>query len=255
MRARDAVPLLVLFLFFSAFLLPLLLIEEFAEGFSEAVRLIVSGDPEVFEITLRSIYISGTATVLSILWSIPIGVMLGLSSFRGKRLVKGVFNALLGVPTVALGLTLYLMFSSSGPLGPLNLFLNPIGVAIGQAVLITPIIISFITSTVEAVDPDIRDLAKTLGASPAEASFAVLRESSSGVLLAVVAGFNRAIAELGIVLMIGQNLRGLTRVLTTAIALETTRGNIALSIALAMILLCIVFSISFITNLMQRRLQ
>ena len=255
MRARDAVPLLVLFLFFSVFLLPLLLIGEFAEGFSEAVRLIVSGDPEVFEIALRSIYISGTATVLSILWSIPIGVMLGLSSFTGKRLVKGVFNALLGVPTVALGLILYLMFSSSGPLGPLNLFLNPIGVSIGQAVLITPIIISFITSTVEAVDPDIRDLAKTLGASPTEASFAVLRESTSGVLLAVVAGFNRAIAELGIVLMIGQNLRGLTRVLTTAIALETTRGNIALSIALAMILLCAVFSISFIANLVQRRLQ
>ena len=255
MRARDAVPLLVLFLFFSAFLLPVLLIGEFAEGFSEAVRLIVSGDPEVFEIALRSVYISGTATVLSILWSIPIGVMLGLSSFTGKRLVKGVFNALLGVPTVALGLILYLVFSSSGPLGPLNLFLNPIGVSIGQAVLITPIIISFITSTVEAVDPDIRDLAKTLGASQAEASFAVLRESTSGVLLAVVAGFNRAIAELGIVLMIGQNLRGLTRVLTTAIALETTRGNIALSIALAMILLCIVFSISFIANLAQRRLQ
>jgi len=255
MRARDAIPILVLFLFFSAFLLPLLLIGEFAEGFSEAVRLIVSGDPEVFEITLRSIYISGTATVLSILWSIPIGVMLGLSSFTGKRIVKGVFNALLGVPTVALGLILYLLFSSSGPLGPLNLFLNPIGVSIGQAVLITPIIISFITSTVEAVDPDIRDLAKTLGASQAEASFAVLRESTSGVLLAVVAGFNRAIAELGIVLMIGQNLRGLTRVLTSTIALETTRGNIALSIALAMILLCIVFSISFIANLAQRRLQ
>jgi len=255
MRARDAIPFLVLFLFFSAFLLPLLLIGEFAEGFSEAVRLIVSGDPEVFEITLRSIYISGTATVLSILWSIPIGVMLGLSSFTGKRIVKGVFNALLGVPTVALGLILYLLFSSSGPLGPLNLFLNPIGVSIGQAVLITPIIISFITSTVEAVDPDIRDLAKTLGASQAEASFAVLRESTSGVLLAVVAGFNRAIAELGIVLMIGQNLRGLTRVLTSTIALETTRGNIALSIALAMILLCIVFSISFIANLAQRRLQ
>jgi tungstate transport system permease protein len=255
MRTRDAVPLLVLFLFFSAFLLPLLLVGEFAEGFSEAVRLIVSGDPEVFEITLRSVYISGTATAMSTLWSIPIGVVLGLSSFTGKRLFKGVFNALLGVPTVALGLILYLLFSNSGPLGPLNLFLNPIGVSIGQAVLITPIIISFITSTVEAVDPDIRDLAKTLGASQAEASFAVLRESTSGVLLAVVAGFNRAIAELGIVLMIGQNLRGLTRVLTTAIALETTRGNIALSIALAMILLCIVFSISFIANLAQRRFQ
>jgi tungstate transport system permease protein len=159
------------------------------------------------------------------------------------------------MPTVALGLVLYLMFSSSGPLGSLNLFLNPLGVSIGQAILITPIIVSFITSAVEAVDPDVKDLAKTLGASETEASFTMLRESTSGVLLAVVAGFNRAIAELGIVLMIGQNLRGRTRVLTTTIALETTRGNIAVSIALAIILLLIVFSISLAANLIQRRLK
>jgi len=255
MRAKDAIPLLLLILFFSVFLVPLLLVGEFTQGFVEAVRLIVSGDPEILEITLRSIYISGTATVLSILWCVPIGVLLGLSDFAGKRLVKGVFNALLGIPTVALGLILYLMFSSSGPLGSLDLFLNPLGVSIGQAVLITPIIVSFIASAVEAVDPDVRDLAKTLGASEAQASFAVLRESTSGALLALVAGFNRAVAELGVVLMIGQNLRGRTRVLTTTIALETTRGNIALSIALAMILMCIVFSISLFANLVQRRLR
>lgn len=255
MRAKDAIPLLLLILFFSVFLVPLLLVGEFTQGFVEALRLIVSGDPEILEITLRSIYISGTATVLSILWCVPIGVLLGLSDFAGKRLVKGVFNALLGIPTVALGLILYLMFSSSGPLGSLDLFLNPLGVSIGQAVLITPIIVSFIASAVEAVDPDVRDLAKTLGASEAQASFAVLRESTSGALLALVAGFNRAVAELGIVLMIGQNLRGRTRVLTTTIALETTRGNIALSIALAMILMCIVFSISLLANLVQRRLR
>lgn len=255
MRMKDAIPLILLSLFFSVLVLPLLLIGEFTEGLIEAVRMIVSGDPEVFEITLRSIYVSGTATALSILWCIPIGILLGLSNFAGKRVMKGVFNALLGIPTVALGLVLYLMFSSSGPLGSLNLFLNPLGVSIGQAVLITPIIVSFIASAVEAVDPDVRDLAKTLGASAVEASFAVLRESTSGVLLAVVAGFNRAIAELGIVLMIGQNLRGLTRVLTTTIALETTRGNIALSIALAMILMCIVFGVSLLANLVQRRLR
>lgn len=254
-RAKDAIPLLLLLLFFSVFFMPLLLIGEFAEGFVEAVRLIVSGDPEVTEITLRSIYISGTATALSISWCVPIGVLVGLSDFVGKRFVKGVFNALLGIPTVALGLILYLMFSSSGPLGSLNLFLNPLGVSIGQAVLISPIIISFIASAVEAVDPDVRDLAKTLGASETEASFAVLRESTSGVMLAVVAGFNRAVAELGIVLMIGQNLRGLTRVLTTTIALETTRGNIALSIALAIVLMCIVFGVSLLANLVQRRLR
>jgi len=255
MKTAEVIPLLILFFFLAIFVVFVVLVEEFAEGLMEAFRLIASGDPEILGITLRSIYISGTATVFSILWCIPIGVALGLRDFVGKQFIKGFFNALLGIPTVALGLILYLMFSSTGPLGSLNLFLNPLGVSIGQAILITPIIISFITSAVEAVDPDIRNLAITLGASETEASFVVLKESTSGVVLAVVAGFNRAIAELGVVLMIGQNLRGRTRVLTTAIALETTRGNIALSIALAIILLGIVISISFLTNLLQRRLK
>ncbi|MDH5448467.1 MAG: ABC transporter permease [Candidatus Bathyarchaeota archaeon] len=255
MRKADAIPILIIVFFLTIFLVLVFLVEEFTEGFGEAIRLIASSDPEILSITLRSIYISGTATVLSILWCVPIGVALGLSSFVGKRFIKGLFNALLGIPTVALGLILYLLFSSSGPLGSLNLFLNPLGVSIGQAILITPIIISFITSAVEAVDPDIKDLAKTLGASETEASFMVLKESTSGVVLAVVAGFNRAIAELGVVLMIGQNLRGRTRVLTATIALETTRGNIAVSIALAIILLTIVLSISLLTNLAQRRLK
>ncbi|MFQ6068561.1 MAG: ABC transporter permease [Candidatus Bathyarchaeia archaeon] len=255
MKKADVVPILMIVLFLVIFLVFLFLVEEFAEGLGEAFRLIASGDPEVIGITLQSIYISGTATVLSILWCIPIGVTLGLSDFVGKGFIKGLFNALLGIPTVTLGLILYLMFSSSGPLGALDLFLNPLGVSIGQAILITPIIISFTASAVEAVDPDIKDLARTLGASETEASFAVLKESTSGVVLAVVAGFNRAIAELGVVQMVGQNIRGRTRVLTTTIAFETTRGNIALSIALAMILLFIVLSISLLTNLMQRRLK
>lgn len=255
MKKADVIPILIVVFFLTIFLVLAFLVEEVTEGFGEAIRLIASGDPEILGITLRSIYISGTATVLSILWCVPIGVALGLSSFVGKRFIKGLFNALLGIPTVALGLILYLLFSASGPLGSLNLFLNPLGISIGQAILITPIIISFITSAVEAVDPDIKDLAKTLGASKTEASFAVLKESTSGVVLAVVAGFNRAIAELGVVLMIGQNLRGRTRVLTTTIALETTRGNIAMSMALAIILLTIVLSISLLTNLAQRRLK
>ncbi len=256
MKIAEAAPLLIIVaVALFIFIVPLILVGEFTDGLKEALRLIATGDPEIVEITLRSIYISGTATVFSILWCIPVGMALGVTDFAGKRLVKGFFNALLGMPTVALGLILYLMFSSSGPFGGLSLFLNPLGVSVGQAILITPIIVSFIISAVEAIDPALKDLAKTLGASETEASFAVLKESSSGVLLAVVAGFNRAIAELGVVLMIGQNLRGRTRVLTTSIALETTRGDIALSIALTIILLLIVLSISLATNLIQRRLE
>ncbi len=211
-------------------------------------------DP-LFQITIRSLYISGTATLLSVLWSLPSGIVIGMKTFQGKQLVKGVFNALLGTPTVALGLTLYLLFSKSGPLGFLNLFPSSQAIIIGQAILVTPIIISLTSSAVESVDPEIKDLAKTLGASEAEASLTVLRESIGGVGLAMIASFNRAIAELGVALAVGANLRGNTQVLTTVIAMEVNRGNIEYSIQLMAILLTIVFTITILTNLLQRRIK
>jgi tungstate transport system permease protein len=167
--------------------------------------------------------------------------------------VKGFFNTMMGMPTVSLALILYLIFSKAGPLGFLHLLYTPLAIILGQAVLITPITVSFVTNTVESVDPEIRDLAKTLGASEAQASLAVLRESTRGVLLAIIASFNRAISELGVALMLGGNIRGVTRVLTTSIALETTRGELALGLALTIILLSIVFVSNTLVNLIQRR--
>jgi len=211
-------------------------------------------DP-IFQITIRSLYISGTALLLSVLWSLPSGIVIGMKTFQGKQLVKGVFNALLGMPTVALGLILYILFSKSGPLGFLNLFPSSQAIIIGQAILVTPIIVSLTTSAVESVDPEIKDLAKTLGASEAEASLTVLRESIGGVVLAIIASFNRAIAELGVALAVGANLRGNTQVFTTVIAMEVNRGNIEYSIQLMVILLAIVFAITILTNLLQRRIK
>ncbi len=211
-------------------------------------------DP-IFQITVRSLHVSGTATLLSVLWSLPLGVIIGMKTFPGKQLVKGLFNALLGMPTVALGLILYLFFSRSGALGFLNLFPSLQAIIIGQAILITPIIVSLTTSAVESVDPEIKDLAKTLGASEVEASVMVLRESIGGVLLATIASFNRAIAELGVALAVGANLRGETQVLTTVIAMEVNRGNIEYSIQLMIILLTIVFTITILTNMLQRRIR
>jgi tungstate transport system permease protein len=161
---------------------------------------------------------------------------------------------MIGMPTVALGLILYLLFSKTGPLGPLHLLYNPVGIMLGQAVLITPLIVSFTTSALEAVDPDVRLLARTLGASRLQEAAAVVREASAGILLAVAASFNRAVAELGIALMVGGNIKGLTQVLTTAIALETVRGEIELGIALTVILLLIVFALNLAVNLFKRRL-
>ena len=211
-------------------------------------------DP-IFQITIRSLYISGTATLLSVLWSLPLGIIVGMKTFPGKQLVKGVSNALLGMPTVALGLILYLLFSRSGALGFLHLFPSSQAIIIGQAILVTPIIVSLTTSAVESVDPEIENLAKTLGASEVDASLTVLRESIGGVVLAIIASFNRAIAELGVALAVGANLRGETQVLTTIIAMEVNRGNIEYSIQLMIILLAIVFTITIFTNLLQRRIK
>ncbi|UCH02667.1 MAG: ABC transporter permease [Candidatus Bathyarchaeota archaeon] len=210
---------------------------------------------QIIEIAARAIVISGTATFLAAIWGIPLGIIIGLRRFHGRSLVVSFFNAMLGMPTVALGLILYLIFSRSGPLGFLHLLYTPIAMILGQAVLVTPILISFVTSTVESVDPEIKDLAKTLGASETEASMAVLRESIGGVLLAIAASFNRAIAELGVALMLGGNLRGLTRVLTTSIALETTRGELMLGIALTIILLFIALTINFSMNILQNKVR
>jgi tungstate transport system permease protein len=226
---------------------------EIVEGLMKALELIVSGNPTVIEITIRSILVSGAATLLSALWGIPIATVLGLYKFSGKFVLKGIFNALLGIPTVALGLILYLFLSKAGPLGFLRILYDPAGIIVGQAILVTPIIVSFVASAIESVDPEIKDLAKTLGATEFEASMAVLKESLRGVILAITASFNRAIAELGVAFMVGGNISGRTRVLTTTIALETNVGNIALAIALAIILLLLVSAFSLSVNLIQRR--
>ena len=224
------------------------------DGLVRAIGLILSGDPILVEITMRSLAISGLATIAASLWSIPLGALIGLGRFRGRLLLRGVFNALLGIPTVTLGLVLYLLISKSGPLGSLHLLYTPTAIVLGQAVLITPILVSFVANSLEAVDPDVRNLALTLGSSETEAVIAVLNESMEGVLLAVTAGFNRAIAELGIALMVGGNIRGVTRMLTTYIALETNRGEVALGIAFAVVLLTIVGVVNLSVNFLQRRL-
>ncbi|MBS7650992.1 MAG: ABC transporter permease [Candidatus Bathyarchaeia archaeon] len=222
------------------------------ESLFRALQLILEGDPEVISVTLRSIHISGLATMLSCLWGLPASILIGLKSFPGKKILRGFFNAMIGVPTVALGLILYLLFSKTGPLGVFQLLYTPLGVSIGQAILITPILVSFASNALESVDVDLRDLAKTLGASEAQTNIAIMKEAIWGVVLAVTASFNRAFAELGIAMMIGGNIRNMTRVLTTSIALETARGDIAFSIALAIILMAVVFTITLLLNILRK---
>lgn len=207
---------------------------------------------ELLNIVIRSLLISGTALLLSLLWSIPIALTLGLRRFRGRGTLISFFNAMLGIPTVALGLILYLILSRGGPLGILGLLYTPTAIIIGQAILITPIIVSLLTSAIEVVGPEIMDLARTLGASERQASLAVLGEARKGSILAGVAAFNRAVSELGIALMLGGNIAGWTRVMTTEIQRATAAGEMLLSIQLAAVLLVIVFALTFLINLLRR---
>jgi len=222
------------------------------EGLQQAVQLIASGDPELVEITLRSLQVSFYAILMASAVGVPLGAAIGLREFRGKRLVKTIFTTLIGMPTVALGLILYLLLSRSGPLGFLQLLYTVQAISIGQALLVIPIIVSFTTSAVEARDVRLRDLARTLGASELDTSIAILREASNAIVVAVVAAFNRAFAELGIALMVGLNIRGLTRVLTTHIALQHEAGELGLSIALSIILMAIVFTLNGLVNVLRR---
>ena len=223
-------------------------------GIAKALQLIFAGDPTLYGIVYNSLLFSGAAVILATLWGTPIAMLISLREFRGKNLVKTFFNSLIGVPTVVLGLVLFLAFSNGGPLGFLGLLFTPGGIIIGETILVTPIIVSIAVSAIEAVDPEIMNLAKTLGASESQASIAVLKEAANGVLLSNIASFNRAIAELGVALLVGGNIAGLTDVLTTAISRYTARAEIDFAIALGILLMVIVFLIN-LALLLARKVQ
>jgi len=225
------------------------------QAIRKALELIFSGDPEVYATVYRSLYVTGLATLLSCLWSIPIATVLGLYSFRGKWAIKGIFSSLIGVPTVALGLLLYLLMSRQGEFGFLRLLYTLNGIAIGESILITPLIVSFTSSALGAADVQLRDLAKTLGASSFRANLAIMRETVWSMVLAVSAAFNRGFGELGVAMIVGGNLFQETRVLTTSIALETNLGSFDVAMAYAIILMVVVLTITLGINLVEKLRQ
>ena len=218
------------------------------DGLTQAIHLIVTGDPELVEITFRTLQVSFFAILMASTIGIPIGMVMGMREFRGKKLLKTIFTTLIGTPTVALGLILFLILARNGPFGYFQLLYTVQGISLGEAILVIPIIVSFTTSAIESRDIRLRDLARTLGASELDTSVVVFREASEAIVLAVVAAFNRAFAELGIAQMIGANIMGLTRVLTTSIALQTAMGEISLSIALSIILMTVVFTLTILSS-------
>jgi tungstate transport system permease protein len=225
------------------------------QALQKALELILSGDREVYATVYRSLYVTGLATLLSCLWSIPIATVLGLYSFRGKWVIKSIFNSLIGVPTVALGLLLYLFMSHQGEFGFLHLLYTLNGIAVGESILITPLIVSFTSSALGTADVQLRDLALTLGASRLRTNLAIMRETVWSIVLAISAAFNRGFGELGVAMIVGGNFFRETRVLTTSIALETTFGNFDVAMAYGIILMAIVLTITLGINLVERLRQ
>ena len=226
---------------------------EIWNGLVKAIELIVSLDPEVMEIAGRSLRISLTSTLLAALYCLPLGSLIHFGRFPGKRFLISLIQTFFSVPTVAVGLFVFVLFSRAGPLGGLNLLFTPTVMVLGQMILITPILLGLTISAVSGVDKAIEDTARSLGASGFQTAIAILREARFAVMAAIVMGFGRAISEVGIALMVGSNIRGFTRVITTAISLETSKGNFELAIALGIILIFIALIINILLNRLQQR--
>ncbi|MCU0632913.1 MAG: ABC transporter permease [Methanolinea sp.] len=226
---------------------------EIIDGFVQAGELILSLDPEVLEITARSLLISLTATVIASLIAIPIGGFIHFREFGGKRGLITIIQTLYALPTVIAGLFVFLILSRVGPFGFLGLLFTPTGMIIGQTVLIIPLMVGMTLIALSGVKKSLQDEVISLGATSSQAILTIVKESRFAILGGVILGFGRAISEVGAAMIIGGNIRGYTRVLTTAIALETSMGNIAFSIALGMILLAIAMVVTIALFLVQEQ--
>jgi len=224
---------------------------EIWHGLIKAIELIITVDPEVMEIAGRSLRISVTSCLLASLICLPLANLIHFRHFPGKRALITIIQTFFSLPTVCIGLFVFVLFSRAGPLGGTNLLFTPTVMVLGQMLLITPILLGLTISALSGVDKAIVDTAHSLGASGFQTAIVVLREARYAVLAAIIMAFGRAISEVGIALMVGGNIKGFTRVITTAISLETSKGELELSIALGIILI----SIALIVNLALNRIQ
>ncbi len=212
---------------------------EIAQAFSTAVTLILGGDPNLAEVVLLSLRVSLSAVFLATLIGFPLGAVLAVSRFPGRKLFIVLLNALMGLPPVVVGLVVYLFLSRSGPLGSWGLLFTPTAMIIAQTVLVTPIVGALTRQTVEDLWSEYEEQLRSLGASTTTALFTLLWEGRFSLLTAVLAGFGRAVAEVGAVLIVGGNIAHATRVMTTSIALETAKGNLELALALGIVLIAL----------------
>jgi tungstate transport system permease protein len=223
------------------------------EGIEKAFQLIFALDREIFAIVLRSLRISLTAIILASLMGGPLGFLMAVKDYWGKKFTVVLVNTLLALPTVVVGLIVYSLISRRGPMGVFGILYTPSAMIIGQFILATPIIIALTYSAVQGIDKRVRNTALTLGATESQSAWMVIKEARYAVLAAVITGFGRVIAEVGAAMLLGGNIKGSTRTMTTAIALETSKGEFGFGIALGIILLIIAFSVNILLHYFQSK--
>lgn len=219
----------------------------------QALRLLVSGDAEVWQVTLLSLRVSLTATALSLLIGIPLGTWLALARFPGRRLVLAAVNTGMGMPPVVAGLVITIVLWRSGPLGQLRLLYTPAAIVIAQVALALPIVVGLTAAAIQQLEPRLRLQILALGATRVQYLWLLAREARLPLLAAVMAGFGAVISEVGAAMMVGGNIQGQTRVLTTAIVLEASKGNFDTALALGLVLLALVYAVNLALTWVQQR--
>jgi tungstate transport system permease protein len=223
------------------------------DGIIQAFRLLISGDPEVVDITLLTLRISGTATIISSAIGITAGTAIALIRFPGKRFVISMVNTGMGLPPVVVGLFVVMFIWRSGPLGMLGLLYTPAAMVLAQVVIAVPIITGVTLAAMQRLPGKLRLQILALGATRRQMIWLLMKEARLPLLTAVMAGFGGVISEIGASIMVGGNIKGYTRVLTTATVMETGKGNFALAIALGIILLIMAFTVNYILTAVQQR--
>ncbi|MDZ7727987.1 MAG: ABC transporter permease [Dehalococcoidia bacterium] len=227
---------------------------EFLEGFREAIRLVVTLDPYVRDITMRTILVSGTATLLAMLVGVPAGYALARTRFRGRTVPHwGLVNTGMGMPPVVVGLVVFLLLVRNGPFGDYELIYTREAMVIAQFIIALPLVVGFTAASIQSLPPQLADLLAVLGAGRLRSLLVLAREARLGLLAAVMAGFGAVVSEVGASMQVGGNIDGDTRVLTTAMVLETSRGANERAIALGIILLAMALAVNLVLTLAQQR--
>ena len=223
------------------------------QGILQAIQLIFGVDPEILGITILSLKISGIATAISLVLGLPLGTVLALAKFSGRKFILSLINTGMALPPVVVGLGVSIFLWRSGPLGDLRLIYTPIAIIIAQTIIAAPVVTGLTAAALQQLDPRLQLQLKGLGASRWQVTYSLWREARLPLLAALMAGFGSVISEVGASMMVGGNIRGQTRVLTTAIVLENSKGEFAMAIALSAILLLLAYLVNLVLTSVQQR--